>query len=181
MSPFPIGWSLSISERFVFSSAKLLFITSLNNICLMMVQPKYFVNKLPTQTKLLISAFQGPLAEKLYLSLFVVCSFRYGNPRPNLHFFFNIYKLYWPSTTKYQTVPHNTDPVPSCINQYHQVPTITTLWRSVRLSLHGSVSAGREKGVNYVSKNIFETSLWPNCWIFSRFLNCFEELLSCGF
>ena len=75
MSPFPIGWSLSISERFVFSSAKLSFITSLNNICLMMVQPKYFVNKLPTQTKLLISAFQGLLAEKLYLSLFVVCSF----------------------------------------------------------------------------------------------------------
>ena len=87
-----------------------------------MVQPKYFVNKLPTQTKLLISAFQGPLAEKFYLSLFVVCSFRYGNPRPNLHFF-SIYTSYTdpvpPSTKQYRTI----------LTQYHLVSTSTTKYQ----------------------------------------------------
>ena len=41
-------------------------------------------------------------------------------------------KLSWPNTTKHQSVPLHTDPVPSCINQfrsilthYHQEPTST--------------------------------------------------------
>ena len=127
MSPFPIGWSLSISERFVFSSAKLLFITSLNNICLMMVQPKYFVNKLPTQTKLLISAFQGPLAEKLYLSLFV-CSF----VRPametsdQISTFFNMYRHESLVLTQFFLIPSSisyTDPALPSTNQYCSILT----------------------------------------------------------
>ena len=37
---------------------------------------------------LLISAFYGPMAEELYLSFFVRCPSRYGDIRPNLHFYF---------------------------------------------------------------------------------------------
>ena len=98
---------------------------------------------------LLISAVQGPLAELLYLSLFV-CLFvgcpamvtldqistffqyilalkPYDNPVP-----LNT-KQYQDIQNKYQPVPLCTDPVLSNINQhhpiltqYHQVPTNTT-------------------------------------------------------
>ena len=74
------------------------------------------------------------------LSLFVRSLSRYGNIRPNLHFFFNIYrhrslvlthfhliqsstKLFWPSTTKYQPELPYTEPVLSCINQFRFIPT----------------------------------------------------------
>ena len=88
------------------------------------------------------------------LSFLCCCSSCYGDIRPNLHFF-NIYRhkslvltqfhlipsstdLYWPSTTKYQTVPRHTDPTPSNINQcrlqltqdYHVSISSASYWPS---------------------------------------------------
>ena len=68
------------------------------------------------------------LSSSIFPCSVVVRPSRYGNIRPNLHFF-NIYrhtslvltqfhlkpsstKLYWPSTTKYQPVPPHIDPTP---------------------------------------------------------------------
>ena len=81
----------------------------------------------------------------------VVCPSQYDDIRPNLHFFQYMQakkpctnpvlintKLYWPSTTKYQSVPLHTDQAPPTTNQnrliltqyYHVSTSSSSYWPS---------------------------------------------------
>ena len=83
---------------------------------------------------LLISAVQGPLALSFLVCLFVRWLSRYGNIRPNIHFFQYILALkpydnpvplntkqYQVKLTKYQSVPPCTDPVDTI--KYQPIPS----------------------------------------------------------